>query len=169
MTITGQSEIPEPEEVAVHTGKRAPVISEWLTCAAIALMTVIVIAQMFGIGVGTLSEPGPGLWPLMISVVILAAVPFAVLDKSASESYRVASMARPALMAAALLAFLPLYPLLGFILATFVTMFVITRWVCHEGLITSALVSLVTPTVAYLLFGFVFKVALSPLPLWLGL
>lgn len=131
-------------------------------------VSVTVIAQMISLGGGVAFRPGPGMWPLFVAMVVLAAIPFALQDKSDTESYQASSLARPALMAAALLAFVPLYPLLGFIATTFLTMGVIARWVCRESWLSSVAVSLATPVVAYLLFGMVFKVVLSPFPTWLG-
>ncbi len=141
--------------------------AEWITCGAIAVIALVVLTQMFSLGLGTLSRPQAGLWPMMVSLIILVAIPFAVLDTSVAETYRMGSMARPVLMAGSLLAFLPLYPLLGFILATFLTVFVITRWVCGEGLRTALIVATATPLLTYLLFGVMFKVAMNPLPSWL--
>ncbi|AGF73753.1 tripartite tricarboxylate transporter TctB family protein [Corynebacterium halotolerans] len=154
---------------AEHAGKRAPVVAEWVTCAAIAVVAVIVMVQMLSLGLGTISQPEAGLWPMIIAAVILTAVPFAVLDKTTSEPYRMSSVGRPALMAVALLAFVPLYPLLGFLPATFLMMFVIIRWVCHESMRACLIVSTATPLIAYLLFGVIFQVAINPLPAWLGL
>lgn len=155
-------------EPVPHVAKRAPVIAEWITCSVIAVVAVIVMVQMLGLGLGTLAQPEAGLWPMIIAAVILMAVPFAVLDKTISEPYRMASLGRPTLMAVALLAFLPLYPLLGFILATFLMMFVILRYVCQESVKASLIVGTATPVVAYLLFGVIFQVSINPFPVWLG-
>lgn len=160
------NETPAPRSTLA--GRPAPGMSEWITCGAIAVVAMVVISQMFSLGIGTLTRPQAGLWPLIVSVVILGAVPFAILDKSEAEQYQMSSMVRPIVMAVALLSFLPLYPLMGFILAVFIILFVITHWVCAESVKMSLTVALVTPVVSYLLFGAVFQVDISPLPTWLA-
>ena len=160
---------PATDQMAEHAGKRAPVLAEWIICGVIALIAAVIMAQMLSLGLGTISEPEAGLWPIIIASIVLVAVPFAIFDKTISEPYHATSMVRSALMAVALLVFLPLYPLLGFVLAAFLMMFVIIRWVCHESLLSSLMVSITTPLIAYLLFGVLFQVAINPLPSWLGL
>lgn len=164
-----QSSEPETDQVTTPDGKRAPVLAEWIMCGAIALIAAVVMTQMFSLGLGTFSQPEAGLWPMVIASIVLVAVPFAVFDKTISEPYRATSMGRPALMAVALLTFLPLYPLFGFVVAAFLMMFVIVRWVCHESVRSSLIVSIATPLIAYLFFGVIFQVTINPLPSWLGL
>lgn len=144
--------------------QRAGKVAEWMIGGILILVCITIFAQAWSLGLGTLVQPGDGLWPFIVSVVILAAIPFAVRDTSIAEPFRVTMMWRAALMAVALILFVVLYYPIGFIGATFVTVLITVRCVCSEGWLSTMLISIITPIAAYLIFGVLFQVAINPLP-----
>ena len=69
---------------------------------------------------GTLAEPGPGVFPLLVGTLMcaasLACLAHAIFDRNQLEASLLADAARPAALVAALAVFLVLLPRVGFIL-----------------------------------------------------
>jgi hypothetical protein len=52
----------------------------WATLAAIVAVTILAVARGLQYGIWANGEPGPGLFPLLASLLIVAAVPAVVLE-----------------------------------------------------------------------------------------
>jgi len=103
-------------------------------------------------GVGSLSKPGPGLWPLslaifaiLISVVILVkARPVGSFGRGASYSL---------LLAAALVGFVLLYPYIGYIIPMLALLMLHLLIIGRERLLTSVLVAVLATGGTYYVFS----------------
>ena len=114
-------------------------------------------------GLGTLREPGAGMWPLIVSVLItvLSAVLLVVgrrLDDT--ERFRRASLL-PAVGAATFIALAFLMPVIGFEIPALLLCVVWLRWLGGETWRSTIVVSVVTVAGFYALFLYGLRV---PLP-----
>lgn len=155
------------EEAITPTPSKSGKMAAWIIAGVIAAAMLYVFISMFGLGLGSFAAPRPGLWPFIVAVAILIALPLALRDKAIPESFEISKMWRPLLTGAALIGVIVLYAPLGFILSTGLATLIVTRYVCGETWKASAVVAIATPVAAYLLFGLAFGVALDPLPTWL--
>ncbi|MFI7124467.1 tripartite tricarboxylate transporter TctB family protein [Nonomuraea sp. NPDC050153] len=153
-----------PEEVAdesrpPHAG---PVSQIAAALAALAVGVAGAIGSV-ALGLGRLTQPGPGLWPFAISVVIvvLSAV-LVVTGRKLEDTERFSKaslLTAGGLVTLILLAWL--LPLIGFEIPSLLLVFVWLRWLGKESWRTSIVVSVVTVAAFYLLFVVLLQV---PLP-----
>ena len=117
----------------------------------------------YGYGLGSLHHPGPGLWPFVVSVVIvvLSALLFVVgrgLDDS--EKFTRSSVLA-AVGAITFVAFGLLMPLVGFELPAFALCVIWLRFLGGESWRNTVVISVLTTAVFYLLFLYGLRI---PLP-----
>jgi hypothetical protein len=117
----------------------------------------------YGYGMGTLSNPGPGLWPLIVSVVIasLSAVLLVTgRGLTDSEAFTRSSLL-PAVGIVTFVAFGILMPLTGFEIPALVLCVIWLRFLGGETWRNTAVISVVTVAVFYFLFLYALRI---PLP-----
>ncbi len=116
----------------------------------------------FGLKLGSLTDPGPGLWPLVVAallvacgvaivVVALSAKVFEAAPANRTESFTRGTGAVLA-AAAALAVYASLFEVVGFELPTLLLLFAWLRFLSRESWLTSAVVALSATAVAYALF-----------------
>lgn len=117
-------------------------------------------AADYGTGV-----PGPGLWPIVISIVLLACTAILVyrtLKMSPEKNTKIelwnTGTRRVYLTMGILVVYLLLLPLLGFIIATFVLEFIFIQWFAKKNPAITALISAAITMVVYCAFRFVLNV-----------
>lgn len=117
----------------------------------------------FAYGLGSLSEPGPGLWPLVVSAVI--AVLSAVLLVAGRGLTDSEAFTRSSLLAIAgmvsFVAFGLLLPLTGFEIPALALCVIWLKFLGGEGWRNTVVISVVTVTAFYLLFLYGLRI---PLP-----
>lgn len=115
------------------------------------------------LGLGRMTQPGPGLWPFAISVVIV--VLSAVLVVTGRKLEDTERFSKASLLTAAglvtLILLAWLLPLIGFEIPSLLLVFVWLRWLGRESWRTSIVVSVLTVAAFYLLFVVLLQV---PLP-----
>jgi hypothetical protein len=147
------------EERPPHAGPLAQVGAGLVTLA----LGIAGVVLALGYGLGSLTQPGPGLWPFAVSVAVtalsLAQLAFGRHGQDTEKFTR--SSALTALGVLSLVALAALLPVIGFELPSLVLMIVWLRFLGGESWRMTALVSVVTVAAFYALF----IVALSiPLP-----
>ena len=118
---------------------------------------------------GTLAEPGPGVFPLLVGTLMCAAslvcLAHAIFDRNQPESSLLADAARPAALVAALAAFLVLLPRVGFILPSLLLQVVTLQVFGMRGVWRRLALAAAITAAAVLLFQTLLGVQF-PVPSW---
>jgi putative tricarboxylic transport membrane protein len=116
-----------------------------------------------GYGLGSLREPGPGLWPFVVSVVIavLSAVLLVVGRGLADSEAFTRSSALPVIGVLTFVGFGLLMPLTGFEIPALALCVIWLRFLGGESFRNTILISVVTTAVFYFLFLYGLRI---PLP-----
>lgn len=109
----------------------------------------------FGLNIGSLTDPGPGLWPLIVAgllvasgVGIIAVVAKAQNDTEAFTGGTIAVLAA----AGGLAVYASLYEVVGFEIPTVLLLFAWLRFLSRESWLSSAVIAVAATAVAYVLF-----------------
>jgi hypothetical protein len=117
----------------------------------------------YGYGLGSLQEPGPGLWPFVLSVVITAlSLILLVTGRRLTDSEAFTrSSTLPLVGLITFIAFGLLMPVIGFEIPALVLSVIWLRFLGHESWRSTIVISVVTTAVFYLLFLYALGI---PLP-----
>ncbi|MFC4120113.1 tripartite tricarboxylate transporter TctB family protein [Nonomuraea zeae] len=115
------------------------------------------------LGLGRLTQPGPGLWPFAISVVIVVlSATLVVTGRGLEDTERFSkSSLLTAIAVVTLVALAALLPLIGFEIPSLLLVFVWLRWLGRESWRSSIVISIVTVAAFYVLFVVLLQI---PLP-----
>jgi putative tricarboxylic transport membrane protein len=134
--------------------ERGGVITAALGALVPLLLGVFGLVVAFGLGIGSLGAPGAGLWPLVISLMMIAAAGTALVR--AKHDNDVESFDRGvftvALSVATLLAYAALLPVVGFEIPTVLLLFFWIKVLGKEGWRSAVTVSIAATVVVYALF-----------------
>lgn len=135
---------------------RKPVV-RWLPTAILFVVGATGAAGSLGLGVFVGDQPGPGLWPLIVSVVIIiCAIAMGPQDDVESVSLRELRTVGSAVLLLGFFAWT--FTLIGIFVPTFVVLFVWLRFLARRGWLLSALTAAGTAAALYLVFTYVFGV-----------
>lgn len=147
------------EERPPHAGPLAQVAAGLVTLALGLAGTVLSL----GYGLGSLTEPGPGLWPFAVSVAVtalsLAQIAFGRGAQDTEQFTR--SSALTGLGVLSLVGLAALLPVIGFEVPSLVLMVVWLRFLGGETWRMTAVISVVTVAAFYALFVLALSI---PLP-----
>jgi putative tricarboxylic transport membrane protein len=135
-----------------------------LVGAAVALTIGVVGSVLaYGYGLGSLREPGPGLWPFIVSIAIatLSAVLLLVCRRMTDSEAFTRSSLQPLIGVVILLALAVLMPVIGFELPALALCAVWLRFLGGETWRSTILTSLLTTAGFYALFLYGLQI---PLP-----
>jgi hypothetical protein len=120
-------------------------------------------AMAYGYGLGSLHHPGPGLWPFVVSVVIVVlSVLLVVVGRGLDDSEKFTrSSVMAAVGAVTFVAFGLLLPLIGFEIPAVLLCVIWLRFLGGESWRSTIVISLVTTAVFYALFLYGLRI---PLP-----
>lgn len=118
---------------------------------ALALVGIGFAILALQMGIGGLSKPGPGMWPLFASVVLIGAAAVTAFEKSEVDADG-AGWKRAVLGCASLVIFLVLFNYLGLIIPGVLIVFFWLKVLSGERALTSAIVAVVMALSAYVLF-----------------
>lgn len=108
--------------------------------------------QSWDVGLGSLSEPGSGMWPFAVAAGLLTTALALLLRSPEGERFTVRAV-RPLGLAAMLFVFIGAYDYVGFLIPGVVLMFVHLRFLGGESWRTSALVAVLGTGVTFYLFS----------------
>ncbi|TDO52565.1 tripartite tricarboxylate transporter TctB family protein [Kribbella sp. VKM Ac-2527] len=137
--------------------ERPPPAGAWSQLTAALVAALLGVAGLIGswrLGLGRLTEPGPGLWPFVISVVItLLSVVLAIIGRQALDSERFNRASLLVVVAVVTLVLLAVaMPLIGFEIPSLLLTFVWLRFLGKESWRSSIVISVVTVVAFHLLF-----------------
>ncbi|MFK3979768.1 tripartite tricarboxylate transporter TctB family protein [Micromonospora sp. NPDC050397] len=147
-----EAEIPPAGPVGQLVAGAVPV-ALGLTCLAYAV----------SLGLGTATEAGPGLWPAIASLLLVAAGLWSLVFERHTQGAEQFSRGAVGIAVgiAGLVVFVLLISRIGFEIPTLLTMVLWLKVLGREGWLTTAVVSVVTTAALYLLFVILIGV---PLP-----
>lgn len=134
-------------------------------CAVLGVGVIVMAsgypkAADYGTGV-----PGPGLWPIVISIVLLACTAILLFrtlkmppEKDSKIELWTTGTRRVYLTMAILAVYLFLLPILGFIIATFVLEVIFIQWFAKKNPIITVVISAAITMVIYCAFRFLLNV-----------
>jgi putative tricarboxylic transport membrane protein len=133
---------------------RAETVIDFLLLA----LGVTVVAISIGYGFGSLAQPGPGLYPVFLGVVIAVSA-FFVLLADLKTHIRLftpdkASVTTIFLMLLAFALWILTMPWLGYVLVTLLATFAVAKIMRLEGWKKPAVVAIATALLLYLLFDY---------------
>ncbi|MDP4502212.1 tripartite tricarboxylate transporter TctB family protein [Nonomuraea turcica] len=126
-----------------------------VVAALVPLVIGVVAALMsWNLGVGSLSAPGPGMWPLVVSVamVVVAAVLVLQSRPRGDEERFTKDVVTVAIAAASLIAYAFLFELVGFEVPTIALLVLWLKGLGRESWRVTAVVAVVATAALYLLF-----------------
>jgi putative tricarboxylic transport membrane protein len=126
-----------------------------IVAAAVPLVFGAITAIMsWRLGVGSLANPGPGLWPLAVSVaMVVTAALLALRSRPTGEEERFTREAvTVAVAAVSLVAYALLFELIGFEIPTVALLVLWLKGLGREGWAMTAIISLGSTAALYLLF-----------------
>lgn len=131
----------------------------------LVLLTVGLLAMAGGwqLGLGTLQEPGPGLWPAMVAAVLAALTVFLLLNERHSEVEGLTPRSwKVAVAVATLVVFVFGLAYLGLILPTVLLLVFWFRWLGDEPWPLSLLLGTIFASAYYVLFAVLLGVPFPP-------
>ncbi|MFC5752350.1 tripartite tricarboxylate transporter TctB family protein [Actinomadura rugatobispora] len=146
------------DETADETGSSPDVPrarAQNVVAALVPLAVGVVAAVMsWNLGVGTLPAPGPGLWPLLVSVVMVVLAALLVLRSRprGDEEPFTKDVVTVAVAVVSLLCYAFLFELIGFEVPTLALLVLWMKGLGREGWRVTAAVSVVATAALYLLF-----------------
>lgn len=126
------------------------------------VLSVLICLGSVQMGIGGLSEPGPGLMPLGASIV-LGILSLANLFSKASDpvgdgiGYKGVKWGRLSLVVLSLIAFTVLLPMLGYLITTFLVMFFLYKSIEPQKWRVAFLGAFLSTILTYLLFAVALK------------
>lgn len=103
---------------------------------------------------GSLSEPGPGLWTVALSVVMGAlSILLLIFGRDVPILGKTEGRRDLLAYAAAMFVFAPLYSLLGFLPTAAVILFGLVRLIAHARIISSVITAVIGAAAVYLVFA----------------
>lgn len=108
----------------------------------------------YGYGLGSLSQPGPGLWPFVVSIVIasLSSALLLVGRRLADAEAFSRSSVQPAIGVVTFVVLAVLLPVIGFEIPALALCVVWLRFLGHESWRNTVVISVLTTAAFYLLF-----------------
>jgi hypothetical protein len=145
---------------------RPPHAGPWSQVGAAVVAGLVGVAGLIGslaLGLGRLTQPGPGLWPFVISVVVtVLAVALALVGRHGEDTEKFSrASVLTAIAVVTLVAFALLLPLIGFEIPSLLLTFVWLRFLGKESWVSSVAISVGTVAAFYVLFVLVLQI---PLP-----
>jgi putative tricarboxylic transport membrane protein len=115
------------------------------------------------LGLGRLTQPGPGLWPFVVSVVVtVLSIVLALVGRRGTDTEKFSrSSVLTAVAVLTLVVFAAVLPLIGFEIPSLLLAFVWLRFLGRESWISSVVISVGTVAAFYVLFVLVLQI---PLP-----
>lgn len=124
-----------------------------LAAAGLVVFFAWVAYTSYGIGFGSLARPGPGLWPMLVSLACAALSLVLVVRGMVWSGPELGTYRWSATTMVALIGYAVLMPVTGYVVATALLCVVITRVVGGSSWRTTAVTAILTPIGATLIFN----------------
>lgn len=145
-----------------HPPRDEPGILDWYSPVVVLALGLLVLFAAFDLGIGSLQDPGTGLWPAINGVVMIAMAPLVLLARHRFDPPARIGLLRALGVALPMLIFVPLYDWAGLIGSGMVVLFVISKFIGNMRWIPALATSVITPVVVYVVFATLLGVNLRP-------
>lgn len=122
----------------------------------LAILAIVVLIVSWGYGFGSLKQPGPGLYPFLLGVIIL---PFSVIllliglkSEERESLFDKSALITFSLMVASFFLWIITLPFLGYVIGTLAVTYAFCKIMGLEGWIKPLIMSVCTALFVYLLF-----------------
>lgn len=143
-------------EAAEHEHRPPPSgpVGNAVVAVAVIGLGVAALVGSLALGVGTARDPGPGTWPLLVSIVLVAlGVALLPMVKRTHDAERFSPAAWLVLAGlATMVGFVAVIEVVGFEIPAALLCFVWLKWLGRESWRTSVVVSLAVAAAFYLVF-----------------
>lgn len=142
------------EQTAVATHSVKDKIFQRAPYAVGALIGLYFLLGAINLGVGTLSAPGPGLWPTIVAVILIGCCVVGMLIGGDGEDIEefAGRLLRPTIGVATLSLFILVFSRFGLLLSALVLLLVWFRFLARETWLMSVILAVGATVVTYLLF-----------------
>lgn len=124
---------------------------------------VYILLVSISLGIGTTMSPKPGMWPMMLSVLLIICSIFGIFVANGEDTEAFGSrLIRPLLGAMVLALFPLLFPLVGLILTGAIVLFLWFKFLAGETWKTSIILSVCAAFAAYLIFSVLLGAVFPP-------
>lgn len=152
----------ELENYEGHPPRDEPGVIDFYSPLVFAVLGIFVLLAGFDLGIGTLQDPGTGLWPAINGALLIAMTPLVFIARHRFDPPPLKGLIRALGVAVPMLVFVPLYDWAGLIGAGSLALLVITKYVGGMRWIPSLATSVLTPVVVYVIFAELLGVNLRP-------
>lgn len=155
----------EPEGFDIDNFEGSPPHAEpgrtdWFSPGILVVLGAIFLVASTQLGIGTLSRPGPGMWPAINAAVLVLMAPLILVGRHKFTPPKYQGLLRVTGVAVPLLLFVPMYTYVGLLGAGFLLVLVVGRFVGGLGWVATVLTSVLIPVTVYLLFSVALGVSL---------
>ncbi|TCC31304.1 tripartite tricarboxylate transporter TctB family protein [Kribbella sindirgiensis] len=145
---------------------RPPHGGPWSQLGAAVVAGAVGVAGLIGsvtLGLGRLTQPGPGLWPFVVCVVVtVLSIALALVGRHGTDTEKFSrASVQTAVAVLTLLIFAAVLPLIGFEIPSLLLTFVWLRFLGKESWVSSVAISVGTVAAFYVLFVLLLQI---PLP-----
>jgi hypothetical protein len=157
------SEAALQEELAADRPPHAGPRSQLGAAVVAGVIGVGGLVGSLALGLGRLTQPGPGLWPFVVSVVVtVLSIALALVGRHGTDTEKFSrSSVLTAVAVLTLVVFASVLPLIGFEIPSLLLTFVWLRFLGKESWVSSVAISVGTVAAFYVLFVLVLQI---PLP-----
>lgn len=120
-----------------------------LVTGGLLLVFIGALVMAYQLGIGTLTRPGPGLWPFFVSIIGAALSVATLIKGSAWRPSPIGTYRWTHVMMALVITYAILLPILGYIPATVFLCLGITKIIGSMGWASSVTTSIMTPLASY--------------------
>lgn len=143
-----------------HPQRDEPGPVDWYSPVVLLIVGVLAVVPSIQLGIGSLADPGPGLWPFINAAAVIVLAPVVLLLRHRFHPPARRGLLRVCGIVVPLLLFVPLYDWAGLIGAGAPALLVVTRWVGGMRWLPAIAVAVLTPLAVYALFGLLLGVNL---------
>ena len=143
-----------------HPPHEEPGVVDWYSPVILVALGTLFLFQSINLELGTLSRPGPGLWPAINAGILLLMAPLILIARHKFEPPKYQGLRRVGGVVLPLLLFVPMYNYMGLLGAGCVVVFIVGRFVGKLGWIATLVTSILVPLSVYLVFSMALGVTL---------
>lgn len=151
--VLNTNQSPRNSWVMLHSHRLGPLI--------ILIVSMLFLFASLPLTLGSLSRPGPGLWPLFIaSLTAVLAILTGFHARKNEEYFDRKGLLRVGYLLVALVAFPYLFDVIGFAAPSILLIVFMMRFLSKEPWVKSIAVAVITTGITYVLFGVLLNVRL---------
>lgn len=160
MKKTMESSSPEPLVMNLSdSSKGSNKIGSLVTCGLLLFFLGFIVLS-YQLGIGTLTRPGPGLWPFFVSISGAGLSVVSLIKGSAWTPSPIGTYRWTHVMIAVVVVYAGLLPIVGYIPATVLLCLAVAKLIGSMRWISSIVTAIITPAASAFVFNYLLSVPL---------